>query len=553
MKQYHKLLALPFVVSLFTSGALAQCELDKLTASDGSESDAFGAGYIFGSLTTLAGSALAVDGDTLLVGAQWHDHAGPIVGAVYVFERSGGAWIEADEWLASDASDGDAFGYAVAIDGDLAAVSAVFKSVGGTQQGAAYVFERGAGGWVEAARLTASDGAAYDWFGTSIDVAAGRVFVGAPGHDDAGMSSGAVYVFERTVIGWSETAKLLTVGGQTGDELGISVAAEGDTVVAGAYRRGTVVWGGAVLAFSYSQGAWSQVQELVPLYVAVGDQFGISVAIGDGRILAGSRFEDPSAVSPGLVYIFEPLPGGGWIEDGLLSPSDGVFGDWFGFTLAFDGERALVGSPRAETVDYSAGAAYVFERSVGWAETAKLVASDTAGYDSFGLAVAVDGESLVVGAPFHDDLGDNSGAAYVFASLCRVGTVYCSPAVPNSTGLSGTIRVFGSDVVVDNDLTLITGQLPPGQFGYFLLGSDPGMVQPPGAVGLLCLSGTLGRFNQPGNVGQGPSFELPIDLTGLPVTPPHPVQPGETWNFQCWYRDIGNANNFTDAVSVQFQ
>ena len=80
------------------------------------------------------------------------------------------------------------------------------------------------------------------------------------------------------------------------------------------------------------------------------------------------------------------------------------------------------------------------------------------------------------------------------------------------------------------------------------------MFNPPNSNGFICLGGGIGSYNQPQNIGQGPSFSIQIDLTAVPQ-PANlvAVQPGETWNFQAWYRDIGNTNNFTDAVSVQFQ
>ena len=76
---------------------------------------------------------------------------------------------------------------------------------------------------------------------------------------------------------------------------------------------------------------------------------------------------------------------------------------------------------------------------------------------------------------------------------------------------------------------------------------------PPGSSGFICLGGAIGRFNQPGNIGQGPTFSIQVDLTAVPQpTGPVAVQPGETWNFQAWYRD-GGTNNFTDAVEILFQ
>ena len=133
-----------------------------------------------------------------------------------------------------------------------------------------------------------------------------------------------------------------------------------------------------------------------------------------------------------------------------------------------------------------------------------------------------------------------------------LGQNYCTAAVPNSTGLPGRICATGSLVITANNFFLTASDLPPGQFGYFLGSQTQGFFMPPGSAGFVCLSSNIGRFNQPGNVGQGPTFTIQVNLTSIPVNPPQPVLPGDIWNFQCWYRDVMNQNNFTDAVSVQF-
>ncbi|MCP3915374.1 MAG: hypothetical protein GY711_07445 [bacterium] len=138
------------------------------------------------------------------------------------------------------------------------------------------------------------------------------------------------------------------------------------------------------------------------------------------------------------------------------------------------------------------------------------------------------------------------------------GVRYCSPALPNSSGAPASISVTGSAAVADNDLTLTAEGLPVGEFGYFLVGSNQGQVMPPGSQGIICLAcgfhgcAGIGRYNQPGSIIVGPVGSISPDLTALPLSPPQAVMPGETWNFQCWFRDLGS-NNFTDAIAVTFR
>jgi len=141
------------------------------------------------------------------------------------------------------------------------------------------------------------------------------------------------------------------------------------------------------------------------------------------------------------------------------------------------------------------------------------------------------------------------------------GTNYCGPAVPNSTGASGTIRGTGSNVVLNNDLGLVAENLPNNAFGYFLNSMTQAFIPQPGnSVGVLCLGGAIGRYVGPGQVqnsGLTGSFTLALDLTQTPTpTGFVSIAAGETWNFQAWHRDsVGGVavSNFTDALSVTFQ
>jgi hypothetical protein len=134
-----------------------------------------------------------------------------------------------------------------------------------------------------------------------------------------------------------------------------------------------------------------------------------------------------------------------------------------------------------------------------------------------------------------------------------LGVLYCA-GVPNSSGDPAALCLKGSDEVADNDLSLIAHRLPPNQFGYFLAGQTQGLVtNPGGSQGNLCLGGTIARFSaQIQNSGPGGTFMIPVDLTQIPLSPPVAVLPGDSWNFQAWYRDVGGNSNFTEAATLTF-
>ncbi|QDU66452.1 FG-GAP repeat protein [Engelhardtia mirabilis] len=185
------------------------------------------------------GWTLAMDGSTLLVGADLQGPPGNGAGAVYVFEYSGSSWVETQRLKGSDTIPLDYFGWSVALEGDFAAIGATgSESAGepfGKDEGAVYVFQRVGSSWVQTARLEASDAAASDELGYAVGIAEGRVLAGSPDQDELGSNAGAAYLFERDVSGtWAQTAKVLASDGQSGDLLGRALGLSGDRAIVGA-------------------------------------------------------------------------------------------------------------------------------------------------------------------------------------------------------------------------------------------------------------------------------------------------------------------------------
>ncbi len=325
--------------------------------------------------------------------------------------------IDPSKLTADDGADDDEFGYSVAIDGNTAVVGAhqpeyqdendMTVEVG---PGAAYVFVKADGAWSQAAKLTAPSPVTNDEFGYSVAVDGGTVVVGAPGSNS---NTGAVYVFTKPDAeeGWASTstaATLTAFGAEGGDEFGISVAVEGTTVVVGGDQNGN----GATYVFTKpGSGGWADATETAKLTASDGaaaDEFGISVAVHGDIAVIGARQDD---TRNGSAYVFTRVSGV-WSQEAKLIASDGAANDEFGISVAVDGDTILVG---AHQNDSNKGGAYVFTKVSGvWKHVAKLTADDGAANDEFGISVAVDGDTIVVGAHQDDDKDDLSGSAYVF-------------------------------------------------------------------------------------------------------------------------------------------
>ena len=234
------------------------------------------------------GFSVAISQTTIVVGAVLRDEA---TGAVYVFElsQSGDMKSMTPLPLPSDTSTGMAFGYSVAIDGDTIVVGAPFSK----NTGAAFVYTRSSTDskeWIAQQTLMAGDADFADDFGMSVAIDGGTIAVGANRDDDAGPDIGAVYTFTNNSGGWAEEQKLTASDGHTADCLGFSVALSGNTLVAGTFLHdGSAPNTGAAYVFHRDNSRWSMAQKLEPIGVGGGAMFGQRVAISEDTQNSGSR------------------------------------------------------------------------------------------------------------------------------------------------------------------------------------------------------------------------------------------------------------------------
>ena len=402
--------------------------------------------------------------------------------------------------------------------------------------GAVYVFERNAAGtWVDVARLTPSDGSSAVLFGSSVSLSGDRVLVGADEDGHAGPSSGSAYVYERNASGtWSEAAKLTASDAAARDFFGNSVSLSGNLALIGAYREngGDLSDSGSAYMFERDAlGTWAEVAKITAPDARANDLFGDSVSLSDERALIGASFDWDSSTrsNAGSAYVFERSGPQTWVETAKLTASDAMRADFFGTSVSLSGERALIGAVLADNIAQNldrenAGSAYLFELDAtgAWVETVKYTASDALPSDRLGTSASVSGDTVLLGAPSITNQSPYPGNAYVYDIRSAEGDVD-QDGIVNSTDNCPTDR-NADQKNVDRDL-FGNACDPDGDNDGIANRSDSSPLNPnlPGESGLLPLVvGTVDyrpygfRFNGVSNYRE--SLELQFDASGSDLT-----------------------------------
>ena len=260
-------------------------EEQKLLASDGAPADQFGV-------------SVSVSGDVAVVGALFDDDAGGSSGSAYVYRYDGSAWVEEQKLVASDAGGGELFG-TVAVSGDVALVGAKGAD---NNSGSAYVYRYDGSGWVEEQKLLASDGADGDNFGGAVSVSGDVAAIGADRDGDNGPTSGSAYVFGYDGSSWVEEQKLLASDGAAGDQYGVSVSVSGAAAVVGAW--GADNFSGVAYVYRDDGSSWVEELKLLASDAAGGDSLGFSVGASGNVAVAGAKGRDDNGSRSGAAYVY---------------------------------------------------------------------------------------------------------------------------------------------------------------------------------------------------------------------------------------------------------
>jgi FG-GAP repeat len=460
------------------------------------------------------GSSVAIAGDRIVVGAFLDDTYATDGGVAHVFSATTGA-LERTLNRPS-AADFDYFGAAVAISGDSIVIGASRGDVGALDAGSALVFDAVTGALVQS--FTNPTPANFDYFGHAVAVSGDTVVVGTYRDDTGTTNSGAAYTYSISSGNLLHTYVNPSPG--AGDNFGFAVGIHGNTLVIGAYRDDL---GGADsgLAYQFNASDGSLVQTLNNPTPASGDFYGASIAVGTNFFISTAYFDDTLALDAGTAYIYtsdngqlthsigSPVPSAGnyyghavatsgpWLASGayledfdfldsgvvhihngesgtfvrtLSNPTPAPY-DNFGFSLAMSTNLLVVGAPRDDAGAADSGVVHLFDAITG--TLIRTIVNPTPGVsDFFGFSVAIVGDMVAVGAYRDDTLATDAGTVYLFDG--PTGTLLSTLNNPTPTPSDG----FGFAISMSPDHLLIgtpyddTGAVDAGAAYVFSLDTN---------------------------------------------------------------------------------
>ena len=300
---------------------------------------------------------------------------------------------------ASDGLNGNRFGSSVAVSDNYAFIGAPGDDEYGTNSGAVYIFKKTGNNWIEAQKLTDNNGHEGEQFGFALSVCGDFLVIGAPAPTS---SSGKVHIYKLVNDSWNEIQISFTSNLFTGQSVSIS----GSYIMVGSSER--------ISIYHLEDSIWVWKQNLVSSDHEAGDKFGFSVSISGEHALVGAYFDDnENGWNAGAVYLFK-LDNGNWIEKQKIIASDTLARN-FGYSVSLSGNKAIIGAPWDDTNAPLAGAAIIFEMiSDTLVEYQKIMANDGKLDDQFGNSVSILGNYAIVGAYHVDSNGTDAGASYVF-------------------------------------------------------------------------------------------------------------------------------------------
>ena len=448
-------------------------EQDSIVADDRATGDRFG-------------RSVAISGDYAIVGSNLDDDGGLSSGSAYIFKRTGNTWTQQQKLTADDAAGSDYFGTSVAIDGDTVIVGASQDSHGVSAGGSAYIFTRTGSTWTQQQKIIPTDLTTFSNFGFSVDIQGDTVVIGARFlnfDNNPSQKYGAAYVWTRSGSTWTQQQRLEHPTPVSFDGFGASVAISGNTIAVGVTGRDvspSVTSTGSVCVFTISGSTWTLQQELVANDPQAGAQFGAKVDIDGDNIAVGVPFHNIDGVgSAGSVYVFTRT-GSTWTQQQKIIPDNPAANSYFGNSVGIQGNTLFFGWPK--TYSNGDGSVFIYKRTNNvWSLTQTLISSDTAtnktGYE-YGESIGVHNGSIIIGESGNTNA---EGAAYIFTELFPKIDIQSDLDVDENLHATGNIT-FGGTITLgsdaQDDVTFaadVASNIVPDVDNFYIFGRDTGL------------------------------------------------------------------------------
>ena len=368
------------------------------------------------------GHAIATDGDLMVVGVPKVDILGKDSGAVFVYEQiASGDWVKIAKVTAPDGEAGDSFGYSVAIDGDTLVVGARLEDEGGKNAGAAYVFNRNLGGansFGFVTKLTDTNAEEKDQFGHTVAVDGSSILVGARLDDAAGRNAGTAIVFDNVGGTWTQTLELAPSNLAKGDQYGFDVAIDGDMFLVGVRKSNELgIDTGSAYLFDRNLGGTDNfgiASHFVADDAVDFDWFGNSVDINGDTVAIGRPIRDGKNRT-GQVHVFQRNEGGTdmWGQVAQVTSPDEARQNQFGYSVGLNDTGVYVGARLDQAISKNGGRVYSFDEASGWELDRTISSIDSGNGDYFGQAIAVSNDTVFAAAPRDDDNFGRSGSVFI--------------------------------------------------------------------------------------------------------------------------------------------
>lgn len=378
------------------------------------------------------GRAIVIQDDTIWVGAPGDDTAGQDVGAVYGFYRDGREWRLGEILLPSDPLTGQAFGYSLALDhddpGTLVVGSPGDFENNPTAAGAVYTFVRNhLSEWTEENKFLVYSilpVVSASGFGIAVDIDESTLIIGAPLEDNLSAARiGSAYIYERDINGnWQFEEHLIPDLAPSDSLFGSSVAVDGDKALVGAPYGAEMLIPGSAYAYLRAGNGWFQIQHIQDDSQAGKDRFGTCVGLEGDLVVVGSprdAIEPDGAILPyGKVvayrHVYETKAElGGWLSvQEFFGPSPTIE-DRFGGQVVLKDGRLLVSASNQS----GRGAAHLYNYNFVENQVELLLtiaAPQEEDVELYGGSLAMDGDTLVVGACLSDGINVNEGAVFIY-------------------------------------------------------------------------------------------------------------------------------------------